>query len=91
MALDLPEYVALSDATLSYWLDVPLDRFAFIGRVGEEADLRRLCAILDLPFRPEHANANPEGSGYDVPQDWRDRYEAANPREVALFREIRDG
>lgn len=86
LSLELPDFLELPAPTLSRYIDVPLDRFAFIG-VAEryEEGMQQLCEMINAPYRPERINTNPSGSGYKIPAEWRRIYEAANPQEVALY------
>lgn len=85
----LSEFVALPNETFSALLDVPLDRFDFIGRMSHfEADMARLCALLGVEWRMERTNQNPDGSDYEIRPEWRRAFERANPREVEMYRTI---
>lgn len=89
VGLDLPNFLALPSPTLTQFIDVPLNRFAFIGLVERyDEHMRRLCDILGAPYRPERANSNPTGSDYTVSSEMRKRYETANPNEASLFLEM---
>lgn len=89
--LELPEFLELPSPTLTQFLDVPIERFAFIGLVERyKEDMLRLCSLLNTPYTPEHANKNPAGSDYEIEPQLQKQYELANARETALYDEIKN-
>lgn len=85
---ELIDYISLSFPDLSQWLDLPREQFSFVGRMDRfEEDMKRLSDWLSVPYLPVKTNANPEAKP-EIPDEWRRRYEAANPSEVALYRQF---
>ncbi len=74
------------------YLDVPLKRFTFVGRMEYfTQDLERMADALGLPPRPpEMANRNPgrPGDAYSISDDDRARIRALNRRDVELIERI---
>ncbi len=74
------------------YLDVPLERFAFVGRTGRFAeDLPRMAERLGLPaLAPELRNTNPHRSGdrWEISAEDREAIRALNPGDVALVERI---
>lgn len=73
----------------SRYLDLPLDRFAFIGRTEHfDEDLGRAAALLGIePVRPPRDNANPERPGvkYELSPDARARLIDLNRQDRELY------
>lgn len=73
----------------SRYLDVPLERFAFIGRTEHFAsDLRRAGAVLGLRVqKPPRTNINPDKKGerYDISTADRARILALNQEDAKLY------
>jgi len=84
--LDLIEYISLPFPDLSQFLDIPRERFSFVGRMDHfEKDMRHLSEWLSVPYTEVKINTNPDGR-YEIQDDWRRRYEVENASEVALYR-----
>ena len=85
--LSIDEYLSLSFPVFSKYLDVPMERFAFIGaQENFDEDVQALARLFGLRHSPVRTNINPEGSDYHISAAQRSRFEAANPDEMNVYR-----
>jgi hypothetical protein len=66
--VDLDEFVASPDRDYSEHIDVPIDRFAFVGHVDHlDSDVAKLCdQFLGTRYSIPTSNSNPEGKTYEL-------------------------
>lgn len=82
--MDLHEFLARPTSTLGHFLDVPIDRFAFVGSMAHfDEDLARLSDRLGVPHISRHVNASP--TRYEIPDECRRSFARLNPGEVDLY------
>lgn len=86
LEMDLENFLKYHNPIYSRFIDVPVDRFAFIGRMESfDEDVRKLCEQLEMAFTPVNVNKNPKGHTYKVNAEWRRHYESAHPREMEIY------
>lgn len=84
LSMPLEEYLGAEHATLTRHLDVPLDRFAFIGAMDcFDEDVSWLCAWLGIPPIVPRRNVNP--APVTITRDMRNRFARANPQELEVY------
>lgn len=87
LELSIDDYLSHPAPIYSTYLDVPMERFAFVGTQEDfDEDMRILARILGLEHSPVRENVNPEGSNYRIDAAQRGKYEAANPGEMEIYR-----
>ena len=71
--------------TYAHYMDVDPARFSFVGSMYDfESDMLRCAQFLGVgEYRPRKINSAPEKTA--VPDDLRDAYRRANPKEIAVY------
>jgi hypothetical protein len=87
LELSIEDYLTFSAPIYSTYLDIPMERFAFIGsQENFDEDVQVLARLLGLKHSPVRVNTNPQGSDYSIDAAQRGKYEAANRGEIELYR-----
>lgn len=92
-ALDLSveDFMSYPYSVIARYLDVPMDRFAFIGDFATYGrDMAALADRFSLPWREQHENANPIEARVRITPQMRRDYERANPAEVEIYERVMD-
>ena len=86
LGMDLENFVKYKEPIYSLFIDIPLDRFSFIGLMENYSeDVQKLCERLGVEYIPVRTNSNPSGSDYQISGEWRRNYESANSREMEIY------